>query len=135
MGRLEIGAIGLTVPILQGFDPDELRKGVGHIEGTAMPGGLGNMALAGHRDTYFRPLRNIKRGMIEAVYSDSGRYDYVVDSMEIVDPEDVRVVAIHDRPEMTLVTCYPFDFIGSAPRRFVVHAHLVSLVPAVSSQR
>jgi sortase A len=129
MGRLEIHSIGLTVPILEGFDPDTLRKGVGHVQGTAMPGGLGNMALAGHRDTFFRPLRNIRKGMTMSVFTDDGRYDYAVDSTEIVNPEDVRVVSIHSIPEMTLITCYPFDFIGSAPHRFIVTAHLKSIEP------
>jgi len=127
LGRLEIRSIRLTVPIVEGFDPSSLRKGVGHIQGTAVPGGLGNMALAGHRDTFFRPLRNIRPGMTVSVITADGRYDYLVDSTEIVDPEQVRVLAIHDKPEMTLITCYPFDFIGAAPHRFIVHAHLKTL--------
>jgi sortase A len=130
MGRLEIHSIGLTVPILDGFDPSDLRKGVGHIHGTAMPGGLGNMALAGHRDTFFRPLRNIRQGMIASVFTADGRYDYVIDSTSIVDPDKVSVLAIRDVPEMTLITCYPFDYIGSAPHRFIARAHLKSIEPA-----
>ena len=127
MGRLEIAAIGLKVPIVEGYDPDSLRAGVGHIAGTAQPGGLGNMALAGHRDTFFRPLRNIRRGMKMAVYAKEGRYEYQVDSTTIVKPEDVRVLAIHEKPELTLITCYPFEYVGSAPKRFIVRAHLASV--------
>jgi sortase A len=127
MGRLEISAIGLKVPIVEGFDPDALRAGVGHIAGTALPGGLGNMALAGHRDTFFRPLRNIQRGMKMSVFAADGRFDYVVDSTSIVKPEDVSVLAIHEEPELTLVTCYPFEYVGSAPNRFIVRAHLASV--------
>jgi sortase A len=133
MGRLEIQSIGLTVPILDDYDPSSLRKGVGHIQGTALPGGLGNMALAGHRDTFFRPLRNIQKGMNMSVLTAGGRYDYVVDSTTVVEPEEVSVVAIHDAPEMTLITCYPFDFVGAAPHRFIVRAHLRSLEPVSNS--
>jgi sortase A len=129
MGRLEIRSIGLSVPIVYGFNPEDLRRGVGHVHGTAMPGGLGNMALAGHRDTFFRPLRNIRQGMTVSVFTPDGRYDYVVDSTTIVDPNQVSVLAIHDIPEMTLITCYPFDFIGSAPHRFITRAHLKSIEP------
>jgi sortase A len=94
-----------------------------------MPGGLGNMALAGHRDTFFRSLRSIRRGMTVSVFTPDGRYDYVVDSTTIVDPNQVSVLAIHEIPEMTLITCYPFDFIGSAPHRFITRAHLKSIEP------
>jgi sortase A len=129
MGRLEIRSIGLSVPIVEGFNPADLRRGVGHVHGTAMPGGLGNMALAGHRDTFFRSLRSIRRGMTVSVFTPDGRYDYVVDSTTIVDPNQVSVLAIHEIPEMTLITCYPFDFIGSAPHRFITRAHLKSIEP------
>ena len=129
IGRLEIARIGMTVPILEGFNPRTLTKGVGHIRGTALPGGLGNMALAGHRDTYFRPLRNIRKGMMMSVVTPTGRFDYEVDSTEIVKPEQVSVLSIHDKPQMTLITCYPFEFIGSAPNRFIVSAHLRSVDP------
>jgi sortase A len=130
LGRLEIRSIGLTVPLLNDVDTASLRKGVGHIRGTAMPGGLGNAALAGHRDTFFRPLRNIRRGMTMAVFTEQGRYDYVVDRTEIVAPERVSILSIGDVPELTLITCFPFDYIGSAPNRFIVHAHLASVAPS-----
>lgn len=128
IGRLELPALGLHVPILNDYDPDSLRRGVGRIKGTAVPGGLGNFAVAGHRDTYFRPLRRIARGMTMRVITPEGTFDYVVDSTSIVSPEDVDVLDIGDRPEMTLITCYPFDFIGAAPKRFIVRAHLVSVM-------
>jgi sortase A len=88
------------------------------------------MALAGHRDTFFRPLRHIRRGMKMSVFAADGRYDYMVDSMSIVKPEDVSVLSIHEKPELTLITCYPFEYIGSAPNRFIVRAHLASVVPS-----
>ena len=129
IGRLEIPSVGLTVPILADYETESLLHGVGHIPGTAMPGGLGTMGLAGHRDTYFRPLRAIRAKMDIRVSDRSGTYHYEVDSTEIVRPEDVQVLDIKERPELTLVTCYPFNFIGAAPRRFIVHAHLLSALP------
>ena len=126
IGRLEIAKIGLSVPVLEDYDPATLRRGVGHVRGTAVPGGLGNLVLAGHRDTFLRPLRRVKAGMEVHVVTSSGVWRYVVDGSEIVTPEQVSVLDIGNRPELTLITCYPFDFIGSAPQRFIVHAHLVS---------
>ena len=129
IGRLEISLLGLSVPVTAGIETSSLLRGVGHIEGTAYPGGLGTLGLAGHRDTYFRPLRNIKDGMDIRVTDDSGTYHYEVDSTEVVLPEQVDVLAIRSRPELTLVTCYPFDYVGAAPKRFIVHAHLLSASP------
>ena len=120
-------ALGLRVPILNDYDPDSLRRGVGRIKGTGVPGGLGNFVVAGHRDTYFRPLRRVANGMVMRVFTAAGTFDYIVDGTRIVLPEDVDVLDIGDRPEMTLITCYPFDYIGAAPKRFIVRAHLVSV--------
>ena len=127
IGRLEIPQIGLSVPMTAGIETSSLLRGVGHIEGTALPGGLGTLGLAGHRDTYFRPLRRIASGMEIRVIDATGTYHYTVDTTEIVMPEQVEVLAIQARPELTLITCYPFDFIGAAPKRFIVHAHLLSV--------
>ena len=129
IGRLEIPILGLSVPMTAGIETSSLLKGVGHIEGTAFPGGLGTLGLAGHRDTYFRPLRRIQIGMDIRVTDASGTYHYEVDSTEVVSPEQVDVLAIRARPELTLVTCFPFDYIGAAPKRFIVHAHLLSASP------
>ncbi len=127
IGRLEIPALGLSVPLLENYDNATLRRGVGHVPGTATPGGLGNLVLAGHRDSFFRPLRAVHPGMQALVVAPDGRWRYVIDSTEVVDPDRVEVLDIGERPEMTLITCFPFDFIGAAPRRFIVHAHLVSV--------
>lgn len=127
LGRLNIKEIGLSVPILEHFDAATLQRGVGHVTGTALPGGLGNLGLVGHRDTFFRPLKHVAAGMQILVVTQSGNYPYVVDSTEIVAPDRVDVLDIGDQPGLTLVTCYPFDYIGSAPRRFIVHAHLASM--------
>ena len=133
MGRLDIPAIRLTVPVLSDFDPASLKRGVGHIQGTAMPGGLGTLGLAGHRDTFFRPLQHIAKSMEIRVTDQTGTYRYEVDSTEIVTPDKVEVLDIRNQPELTLITCYPFDFIGQAPKRFIVHAHLLSLEPEASA--
>jgi sortase A len=129
IGKLVIADIGLSVPILESYDPGTLAKGVGHIPGTAVPGGLGNLGLAGHRDTFFRPLRNIREGMQIQIGTADGTWEYAVDRTEIVLPERVSVLDIGERPEMTLITCYPFDYVGAAPKRFIVHAHLLSAAP------
>ena len=129
IGRLEIPKISLSVAVLASYDPDSLLRGVGHIEGTAMPGGLGTLGLAGHRDTFFRPLRGVAPKMEIRITDKTGVYHYVVDTTEVVTPDQVEVLSIRDRPEMTLITCYPFDYIGAAPKRFIVHAHLISVAP------
>lgn len=128
-GLLEIPKISMSVPITAGIESSSLLRGVGHIDGTAFPGGLGTLGLAGHRDTYFRALRRIEVGMDIRITDRSGTYHYQVDSTEIVTPDNVDVLAIRDRPELTLVTCYPFDYVGAAPKRFIVHAHLLSTSP------
>lgn len=128
IGRLDLPALGLHVPILNNYDPNSLRKGVGRVRGTAVPGGLGNFVVAGHRDTFFRPLRHIAKGMTMQVTTKEGSFAYVVDATSIVDPSDVDVLDIGERPEMTLITCYPFEYIGAAPKRFIVRAYLVSVL-------
>lgn len=133
IGRLEIPSLNLTVPILSDYDPVSLRRGVGHIRGTANAGGLGNFVLAGHRDTFLRPLRHIAAPMVIKVVIKEGTYEYVTDSTEVVDPDNLGVLDIRDTPELTLITCYPFDFVGAAPHRFIVHAHLKSASPVKPS--
>ena len=124
LGRLEIARIGIDTMILNGTDSRTLRVGLGLIPGTARPGEPGNVAIAGHRDTFFRPLRGIRKGD-EIVLETSVRdYRYYVSSIEIVDPTDVKVLRSHQQNELTLVTCYPFSYIGRAPKRFIVHAVL-----------
>jgi sortase A len=129
IGRIEIPALALSAPITSDFDINSLRTGVGHIPGTAVPGGLGTVGLAGHRDSFFRPLRKVTPKMEIRLVDKSGTYHYVVDSTEIVNPDKVEVLDIVARPELTLITCFPFDYIGAAPRRFIVHAHLLSASP------
>ncbi len=129
LGQLTISAIGLRVPVMDDDNTDSLLRGVGHIPGTAMPGGLGTVGLAGHRDTFLRPLAKIVPHMTIEVSRGPDVYRYLVDRTEIVHPEEVQVLSVQDTPELVLVTCYPFHYIGAAPLRFIVHAHLLSLTP------
>jgi sortase A len=129
IGRIEIPALALSAPITADYDGSSLRRGVGHLPGTAVPGGLGTVGLAGHRDSFFRPLRRITAKMEVLLIDKSGIYHYVVDSTEIVSPDKVEVLNIAARPELTLITCFPFDYVGAAPERFIVHAHLLSASP------
>ena len=123
LGRIEISAIGLDVMILEGTEDETLRRAVGHIPGTALPGQAGNVAIAGHRDTFFRPLRNIHKDDEVTLTTLNGYYRYRVDSTKIVEPEEIGVLYDSGEAILTLVTCYPFNFVGSAPQRFIVRAH------------
>src|SRR3972149_1106047 len=123
LGRIEISAIGLEVMILEGTEDETLRRAVGHIPGTSLPGQNGNVAIAGHRDTFFRPLRNIQKDDEITLTTLNGSYRYRVDSTKIVEPEEIGVLYDSGGAILTLVTCYPFNFVGSAPQRFIVRAH------------
>lgn len=126
LGRIEIPRVGVSSIILEGTDDHTLALSVGHIPGTALPGREGNMALAGHRDTFFRGLQDIrKRDDILLTTSGGTQHVYEVESMRVVAPEDVYVLDDIGRPILTLVTCYPFHYIGAAPKRFIVQAHRV----------
>lgn len=125
LGRLEIPTLGVSTIVREGEDARTLQLAVGHIAGTALPGTAGNMGLAGHRDTFFRRLREIDPGDIIRLVAVEGTYTYVVDSTQIVDPDDLWVLDPTPEPSLTLVTCYPFTYLGAAPERFIVRARLV----------
>jgi len=125
LGRIEISAIGVAAMIMEGVDGRTLRHAVGHIPGTPRPGQPGNVALAGHRDTFFRGLRNIHKDDEITVTTLHGSYRYSVDSTQVVEPEDIKVLAATTDDFLTLVTCYPFYFVGPAPKRFIVRAHRI----------
>ena len=125
LGRIEISAVGLTVMVLEGTDEGTLRRAVGHIRGTPLPGQRGNVALAGHRDTFFRGLRKIRVNDEITLTTLSGSYRYRVDSTKVVKPEETEVLEDDGDDILTLVTCYPFNFVGLAPSRFIVRAHRV----------
>ena len=123
VGRLSIPKLGLSAMVLEGDDARILRMGLGHIPGTAEPGQRGNIGIAGHRDTFLRPLRHINKGDNVILETAENTYRYQVTSIEIVEPRNVGVLSAHESTELTLVTCYPFSYLGAAPRRFVVHAN------------
>ena len=108
--------------IMEGTDGRTLRRGVGHISGTALPGEQGNVAIAGHRDTFFRPLRNIHVDDEITLTTLKGIYRYRVESEKLVEPEDMSVLDNSTDDVLTLVTCYPFYYVGRAPQRFIVRA-------------
>jgi sortase A len=126
LGRIEISSIGLAAMIMEGVDGRTLRHAVGHIPGTALPGQQGNVALAGHRDTFFRGLRNIHKDDKITLTTLHGSFSYRVDSTQVVEPEDTKVLGAAADDFLTLVTCYPFYFVGPAPKRFIVRAHRIS---------
>lgn len=125
---LRIPKIGLEVPVLEGDDALTLNRGVGHIPGTALPGQVGNVGVAGHRDGFFRGLKDLAAGdVIEMQRAGTGdKTDrYVVRNIAIVMPSDTSLLKNTSDSELTLVTCYPFRYVGSAPQRYVVRAALV----------
>jgi sortase A len=127
LGRIEIPRLGMTVAILEGTTSKTLRLGVGHIHGTALPGDAGNIGIAGHRDTYFRALKDIHTGDEIQIQTAAGSTGYKVDWARVVAPGDSEVLSPSPGSAITLVTCYPFYLIGAAPKRFVVHAQSTRL--------
>jgi len=119
---LRIPRLEIEVPVFTGTDDLILNRGVGQIEGTALPGEAGNIGIAGHRDGFFRPLKDIVLGDTIILETAADTTTFVVEDLNIVDPTEVWVLAPTDTPSVTLVTCYPFYFIGSAPQRFIVRA-------------
>jgi len=122
IGRIEIPRIHVSVIVLEGSDSRILRVAAGHIQGTVLPGTIGNVGIAAHRDTFFRPLRESRPNDVITLTSLHGTFRYRVDGTEVVDPDDVQVLNRTKDAELTLVTCYPFYYVGSAPKRFIVHA-------------
>jgi sortase A len=129
VGMIEIPAVGLSTRVLEGSNASTLRLAVGHIPGTALPGPSGNVGLAGHRDTFFRSLRWIKVGDEIRLTTSAGTFKYRVMSLRVVLPNAVEVLNDTKLPTLTLVTCYPFDFPGTAPQRLIVHAEMLRNSP------
>jgi sortase A len=127
---LRIPKIHVEVPVLEGTDSLSLNRGVGRVTGTANPDENGNMAIAGHRDGFFRGLKDIALGDAIEMATMGRTKTYIVDRITIVDPGDVSVLKKRSRATLTLITCYPFYFIGSAPRRYIVQASLARSAPA-----
>jgi len=125
IAALSIPRVHLSTVVLHGSDSRTLRRGPGHLENTAWPGDVGNMVIAGHRDSFFWPLRNIQRGDDIFLDTPEGQFHYRVTSLRVVDPHDLSVLAPTNEATLTLITCYPFWVLGHAPDRFVVRAAAV----------
>jgi LPXTG-site transpeptidase (sortase) family protein len=124
IGRIEVARVKLSAVAREGVDAGTLRLSAGHIPGTALPGETGNAGFAAHRDTFFRPLQSVRKGDVVTVTTPGGVYRYTVTGTRVVDPEDVSVLDATPGTVLTLVTCYPFAYVGSAPQRFIVRAAL-----------
>jgi sortase A len=126
MGEMEVPRLGLKAMFVEGDSARILRRAVGHISETALPGGLGNVVLTGHRDTFFRPLRNIRQGDVITLKTRDGNFQYQVEATAVVPPNDIQVLQSSTGPTLTLITCFPFYFVGAAPNRFIVRARQVA---------
>jgi len=138
IGRLEIPRIGLSAVVMEGDDENTLDVAVGHLPDTPLPWQLGNAALAGHRDTFFRPIRRVRPGDEIRLVTPRGTLRYRATRQVVVEPDELWVLNPSPTAALTLITCYPFDFVGPAPRRFVVHAERIvetSEAPETSARR
>jgi sortase A len=129
IGQMQVPRLGLSVMVVQGDSPASLRHAVGHLPKSALPGEWGNVAVAGHRDTYFRPLRDIQLGDKIRFKTLEQNFEYVVESIEVVAPRDIQVLKVFTGHDLTFITCFPFYYVGPAPKRFVVRAREVEKMP------
>jgi len=138
IGEVKVPRLGLNAIFVQGDSPRILRHAVGHISETALPGEQGNVVLTAHRDSFFRPLRNIRPGDAITIETLGGEYNYQVDWTEVVLPSDAQVLKPSSENTLTLVTCFPFYYVGPAPQRFIVRAHQIVQLqepPAIAQTR
>lgn len=122
---LEVPRLGISAPVLSGDDPETLDVAIGHLPDTPAPWEGGNSAFAAHRDGLFRPLRRVRQGDEVRVSTLAGDFTYRVTDVRVVEPDDLTVIAPTPTPTLTLITCYPFNFVGAAPQRFIVRAERV----------
>ena len=120
LAKLEIPRLKIALVVREGSDDATLKKGPGHIEETAFPGELGNVGIAGHRDSHFRPLRNIRKNDEVILSTNNRTIRYFIDSIQIISPTEMEILDPTPGPTLTLVTCYPFEFIGHAPMRYII---------------
>lgn len=125
MGKVIIPSINLNYPLIHGDDNDNLEKGIGHFPGSTLPGENGNVIIDAHRDTHFRNLGKLKIGDIITIETNYGIFDYRASKIRIVDGNDKTVIVASDKEMLTVYTCYPFNYVGSAPQRYVVLADFV----------
>jgi sortase A len=135
VGMLDVPRLRMSLPVIEGDDDRTLKASVGHLPDTPMPWQAGNSAMAGHRDGLFRPLKGVAVGDEITFRTTSEAIQYRVTATTIVPPDDVSVLAPRSRDALTLITCYPFSFVGPAPKRFVVHAERVSPAPRSMADR
>jgi LPXTG-site transpeptidase (sortase) family protein len=133
IGEMEVPRLGLKAIFVQGDSPRILRRAVGHISDTALPGEWGNVVLTGHRDTFFRPLRNIRQGDAITLTTADGDFQYQVEYIAVVPPSDLQVLQSSSQRTLTLITCFPFYYVGPAPKRFIVRARQIGRLPAPSA--
>jgi sortase A len=144
IGRLAIPRLGVSAVVLEGDDTATLDVAVGHLPDTALPWEEGNAALAAHRDTFFRPLEKVRVGDEMQIATRRGEFAYRVRRVTVVEPDDVSVLTPSEHVGLTLITCYPFRWVGAAPKRYIVQAERITvaragsspeLVPALARQR
>jgi sortase A len=128
MAKLMIPRLDAQLYVVEGDGARELRRGPGHLTGTAMPGANGNCVIAGHRDTHFRVLKDIRKGDDIVLETRTGKYLYRVRSVKVVSPKNTESLQPTSEAELNLITCFPFYYVGSAPKRFVVEAQLAGSV-------
>jgi sortase A len=133
VGRITIPRLLLSVVVIEGVTKAALRRAAGHIPGTALPGEAGNVGVAGHRDTFFRPLKDLKIKDEIQFSTLKGDFKYEVESLRVVEPDNVGVLAASGENVLTMVTCYPFFYVGPAPKRWIVRARQVSPQAALPS--
>lgn len=127
VGELIIPKLEAVLPIIEGTDPEQLEKGVGHYAKSVLPGENDNSVLSGHRDTVFRKVGSLKKGDKLITKTSAGMFTYEILKTWVVDDDDRTVIVSHKGNQiLTLTTCYPFDFVGSAPQRYIIQAKITS---------
>lgn len=132
VGLLSVPRLGLSTAVVEGDDSKSLKLSAGHLPDTPWPWQPGNSAIAAHRDGRFRALRKIKVGDEVNLRTSHGELRYLVRELSIVEPDDLSVLAPGAAPSLTLITCYPFTYIGNAPKRFIVRAERLASAPAAN---
>ncbi len=135
IGEMKIPRLDLQTIVVQGESSRVLRLAVGHLPETALPGQPGNVTLAGHRDSFFRPLRTIQPGDAITIKTPDGEFQYQVESTQVVLPTDVQILQPSSAKTLTLITCFPFYYVGPAPKRFIVHARQIGPSASAISNR
>ena len=124
IAKLRVPRLKISVMVGEGIADQTLLRAAGHVPGTALPGGKGNIGIAAHRDSYFRDLRRLRRDDRITLETPSALYEYRVETIRVVDPDDVSVLKASESPTVTLITCFPFDYVGAAPKRWIASARL-----------